>query len=206
MIAPRASTHADILVTIFGRLFESELSTLEQLTVSCRTPDGVRSLGERTALALLLGEDPPADAPAAAEPGDGAGPSTTALHRTMLGAWPETTAAVSGLALHLRDLLTEGLPLPDPTSMMRKRGVTQLADHLVEPAALAPAELDRTLARARETAVAKGMKHVLIVVSDGTVHVAGRTPEETMAHWSNVEFSAKVECLRVEERATSSHG
>ncbi len=48
-------------------------------------------------------------------------------------------------------------------------------------------------------AAANGMKHVLLIEPDGTVHVAGPTPEETMAHYSNVEFSARVECARIEE-------
>jgi hypothetical protein len=43
------------------------------------------------------------------------------------------------------------------------------------------------------------MKHVLLIEPDGTVHVAGPSPEEAMAHYSNVEFSARVECARVEE-------
>ncbi len=96
----------DILVTIFGRLFESELGTLERLVVSCRTEDGTRTLDGTAALARLLGEARPDD-PAA--PGD---PSLHALHEAMLAAWPEHTAVVSGLALHLRDLLVEGLPCP----------------------------------------------------------------------------------------------
>lgn len=185
----------DILVTIFGRLFESELGTLERLVVSCRSVDGTRTLDGTAALARWLGEAGQGD-PAA--PGD---PRTEALHRAMLAAWPEHTAVVSGLALHLRDLFVVGLSLPEPTSMMRKRGVTHLPDHVVEPVALAGAALEQTLARAHERASANAMKHVLIVVSDGMVHVAGRSPEETMAHWSNVEFSARVECMRVEERS-----
>ena len=191
----RLSAGDDILVTIFGRLFESELGTLERLVVSCRTADGTRTLDGTAALARWLGETGPGDPSA---PGD---PGIEAIHLAMLAAWPEHTAVVSGLALHLRDLFVVGLSLPEPTSMMRKRGVTHLPDHVVEPTALAGAALEETLARARERASANAMKHVLIVVSDGMVHVAGRSPEETMAHWSNVEFSARVECLRVEERS-----
>ena len=184
----------DVLITIFGRLFESELGTLERLVLSCRIADDTRTLDGTAALARVLGETGPGD-PAA--PGD---PGIEAIHRAMLAAWPEHTVVVSGLALHLRDLLVEGFAPPETTSMMRKRGVTHLPDHVVEPAALAAAALEQTLARAHELAGAKAMKHVLIVVSDGMVHVAGRSPEETVAHWSNVEFSARVECLRVEER------
>ncbi len=88
--------------------------------------------------------------------------------------------------------------------MMRKRGVVHLSTHLVEPGALDAAEIERTLAHAHEQAAASAMNHVLIVVSDGMVHVAGRSPRGTMAHWSSVEFSARVECMRVEERVV--HG
>ena len=44
------------------------------------------------------------------------------------------------------------------------------------------------------------MKHVLVIEPEGTVHVAGMVSADTMAHYSNVEFSARVECLRIEER------
>ena len=48
---------------------------------------------------------------------------------------------------------------------------------------------------------------MLLVTPFGMVHVAGRTPEETMAHWSNVEFSARTHVMRLEERlVTDLHG
>ena len=153
----------------------------------------MRYLDETVALARLLGDGDP-EAPF--EPAD---PSTHALHRAMHAAWPESEAVVSGPARHLRALLAEGWAMPEPTSMMRKRGVTRLDDHLVEAGALAGPQVAATLARARETADANGMKHVLLIEPDGTVHVAGSSPEEAMAHYSNVEFSARVECARIEE-------
>lgn len=189
--APAAATAR--LVTIFGRLFESEFVTLERFAISCRAPDGMRYLDETVALAHLLGDGDP-EAPF--EPAD---PSIHALHRAMYAAWPEFEAVVSGPSRHLRSLLAEGCAMPESTSMMRKRGVTRLDDHLVEEGALAGPRLAATLAGARETATANGMRHVLLIEPDGTVHVAGRSPEETMAHYSNVEFSARVECARIEE-------
>ena len=189
---------ADLAVTLFARLFESGLGSVEGLAITLRTDDGTRSIDDRTALARLLGETG-ADDPAL--PLD---PRTGAIHAALLAAAPDHRMAVSGPALHLRDLLAEGMELPDPTSMMRKRGVTRLADHLVDPAALAPDALGATVAVAHARCLAAGMKHILIVVADGTVHVSGRAPDETMAHWSNVEFSAKVAVLRVEERLLAS--
>lgn len=181
---------SDALVTIFGRLFESDLGSVEALRVSTRTADGtgVRTLDELTALRGLLGEDGPTES--APDP----------LHVALLDAFPAWTAAVSGVAPHLRDLLVEGMAMPDTTSMMRKRAVPDLAAHLVAVDALAPANLAGTLARARERCEAVAAKHVLLITPDGTVHVAGRTPEETMAHWSNVEFAARVGIKRIEER------
>jgi len=44
-----------------------------------------------------------------------------------------------------------------------------------------------------------GLRSGPLIEPDGTVHVAGPTLEETMAHYSNVEFSARVECARIEE-------
>jgi hypothetical protein len=120
----------------------------------------------------------------------------------MLAAWPDFPFVVSGPARHLRALLAEGLAMPMPTSMMRKRGIGDLAEHLVDSDALSAPRLAATLAAARELASRNGMKHVLIIAPDGMVHVAGPLPWETMAHYSNVEFSARVECLRIEERAT----
>lgn len=189
--APAAATAR--LVTIFGRLFESEFVTLECFAISCRAPDGIRYLDETVALARLLGgEDPEA-------PFEPADPSTHALHCAMYAAWPDFGAVVTGPSRHLRSLLAEGCAMPEPTSMMRKRGVTHLEAHVVAEGALASPRLAATLAGAREMAAANGMKHVLLIEPDGTVHVAGSTPEETMAHYSNVEFSARVECARIEE-------
>lgn len=193
VVRSEASDATERLVTIFGRLFESEFVTLERFAISCRTTTGMRYLDESDALALMLGDGDPG-APAA--PAD---PSTHALHRTMYAAWPDVDAVVSGPSRHLRALLAEGCALPDPTSMMRKRGVTRLVDHLVEPGSLAGQRAAATLAHARETASANGMTHVLLLEQDGTVHVAGRLAEEAMAHYSNVEFSARVACIRIEE-------
>jgi ribulose-5-phosphate 4-epimerase/fuculose-1-phosphate aldolase len=188
-----AGTATAKLVTIFERLFESEFVTLERFAISCRTPDGLRSLDETTAVACLLAGD---DAEAPLEPAD---PSVAALHRAMYAAWPEVVAVVSGPSRHLRSLMAEGCAMPDSTSMMRKRGVTCLDDHLVAAGALDDPRLAATLAHVRETAAANGMKHVLLVEPDGTVHVAGPSLEETMAHYSNVEFSARVECARIDD-------
>ena len=118
------------LVTVFMRLFESEFVTLEGFGISCRAPDGMRYLDENGALALLLTD-------AVSEPRPGPGdPSRSALHAAMYAAWPEVGAIVSGPSRHLRALLADRCAMPEPTSMMRKRGVTRLADHLVEAGAL----------------------------------------------------------------------
>jgi hypothetical protein len=179
----------ELLATVFGRLFESELGSVEALRVSVRGPNGgIVTMDERAGLGALLGE--------AGHPE----PAPDPLHADLLAIFPAWTAAVSGVGLHLRDLLAEGMALPETTSMMRKRMVVDLADHLVEPAEMAPDRRQATLARARERVERVGAKHVLLVVTDGTVHVAGRTPEETMAHWSNVEFSARTHVARIEER------
>lgn len=179
----------------FRRLFESEFLTLEGFAISARAPEGMDYLDESVALERLLADGAPAEAP---EPTD---PALHALHLRMYEAWPEVHAAVSASALHLLALLAEGLPLPTPTSMMRKRGIADLGPHLVDADALSGPRADATLARAHETAVAHAMKHVLLVMPDGTVHVAAPTMEEAMAHHSNVEFAARVECIRLEEEA-----
>lgn len=181
------------LVTIFGRLFESEFVTLERFAISCRAPGGMRYLDETVALERLLGDGDP-EAPF--EPAD---PSIHALHRAIYAAWPDFEAVVTGPSRHLRSLVAEGCAMPEPTSMMRKRGVTRLDDHVVAEGALDGPRLAGTLATARATATANGMRHVLLIEPDGTVHVAGTSPEEAMAHYSNVEFSARVECARIEE-------
>jgi ribulose-5-phosphate 4-epimerase/fuculose-1-phosphate aldolase len=177
----------------FRRLFENEFITLEGFAISCRLPEGMGYLDESSAVERLLADEPPMEAPAPTNP------SLLSMHRAMYQAWPDVQGAVSGRPLHLRALLAEGLPLPAPTSMMRKRGVTDLQEHLVGPAGFIESNLQATLSRARETAAAHAMKHVLLVASDGTVHVAGPSMEEAMAHYSNVGFAARVECIRVEE-------
>lgn len=181
---------SDVLVTIFGRLFESELGSVEELRVSTRTLDGagVRTLDTLAALGRLLGEETHPE------------PAPDALHVALLEVFPAWTAAVSGVAPHLRDLLLEGMAMPETTSMMRKRAVPDLSAHLVTADDLAPVNLAVTLAHARERCESVAAKHVLLITTDGTVHVAGRTPEETMAHWSNVEFAARVGIKRIEER------
>lgn len=185
----------DLLVTVFGRLFERDLATLEAVRVSAREPDGtIRTLDELAALGGLLGEDGH-DLPA-----------PDPVHVALLAAFPGYTAAVSGIARSLRDLQAAGMALPETTSMMRKRQVADLSDHLVAAEALAPANLDATIARARERVASVGAKHVLLITPFGMVHVAGRTPEETMAHWSNVEFSARTQIMRIEERLVDSLG
>lgn len=185
---------ADLAVTLFSRLYERGLGTLEGLVITLRTGEGTRSMDDGAALARLLGEAGPDD------PVPPVDPVIDAIHEALLAGAPDHRMAVSGPALHLRDLLAEGMELPDPTSMMRKRGVTRLADHLVGAAALSPDQIADTVAAAHARCVAAGMKHTLIVVEDGTVHVSGRAPDETMAHWSNVEFSATVAVMRIEER------
>ena len=92
-------------------------------------------------------------------------PVMHALHRTMYAAWPDVESVVSGWSRHLRALLVEGCALPTPTRMMRKRGVSDLRDHLVDPGALAGSQRDLTLAQARETATRNGMTYVLLVAT-----------------------------------------
>lgn len=180
-------------VDAFRRLFESDFITLEGFAISCRTPEGMGYLDESVAVERMLADEPPTDTPAPANP------SLHAMHHAMYRAWPDVQGAVSGRPLHLRALMAEGLPLPAPTSMMRKRGVTDLQEHLVELDGLIGSDLEATLSRARQTAAAHAMKHVLLVASDGTVHVGAPTMEDAMAHYSNVGFAARVECIRIEE-------
>jgi ribulose-5-phosphate 4-epimerase/fuculose-1-phosphate aldolase len=182
-------------VTLFRRLFENEFITLDGFAISCRAADGMRYIDESVALARMLAEED-VDEPFA--PSD---PAMRALHRSIYTSWPEVESVVSGWSRHLRALMVEGFALPPPTSMMRKRGVTDLRDHLVESGALVGSLLDSTLARARETATRNRMNHILLVAPDGMVVVAAPKPEEAMAHWHNVEFSARVECIRIEEAA-----
>ena len=46
----------EVLVTVFGRLFENEFATLDGIAMSRRTPDGLRYLDQSVALSRLLGE------------------------------------------------------------------------------------------------------------------------------------------------------
>jgi ribulose-5-phosphate 4-epimerase/fuculose-1-phosphate aldolase len=185
----------EALVTVFRRLFESDFVTLDGFAISCRTPDGARYLDESDAVVRMLLDEPAVDR---AAPGDRA---ALTIHEAAYRAWPEAGCAVSGRPLHLRAILAEGAALPGPTSMMRKRGVVDLRDHLVEPDALLAPAIDATIARARAIAVDHGMKHMLIVATDGTVFAAAPTPEEALGHFQNVGFAARVECIRVEEAA-----
>ena len=186
-------------VTLFRRLFENEFVTLDGFAISCRAADGMHYIDESVALARMLADE---DLDEPFVPSD---PTIHAVHRAMYVAWTDVESVVSGWSRHLRALMVEGLALPPPTSMMRKRGVSDLRDYLVEPSALVEPQLGETLATARETATRNGMAHILLVVSSGMVVAAAPKPEETMAHWHNVEFSARVECIRIEEAAVHTH-
>ena len=183
-------------VTMFRRLFENEFVTLDGFAISSRLASGMDYIDESVALERMLAEDE------RGEPFASSDPTMHALHQAMYAAWPDVESVVSGWSRHLRALLVEGYAMPAPTSMMRKRGVSDLRDHLVEPGALAGSQRDLTLAQARETATRKGMAHMLLVTTNGMVVAAGPRAEEVMAHWHNVEFSARVECMRVEEAVT----
>ena len=179
-------------VDAFERLFENEFITLERLAISRRTASGMDYLDETTALARLLGADHE----------DGRSPSDPALHglhTAIHRAWPDITAVVTGTPLELRALLLEGLALPASTSMLIRRGVPDLAAHIVDGAALLGPRQDEVLAGARALAESAGMQHVLLVTGEGLVCAAGPTMHETMAHYSNVAFAARVDCLRLEE-------
>ncbi len=194
------------LAAAFGRLFEDEFATLDGITISCRTPAGIRYLDQDDALEVLLYGTQAALMRGAAET------DTQALHQALLGAAPEAECAISGWSRHLRALLLEGLDPPPPTSMMRKRGVPDVGAHLVAPDALAGPDLAVSIARARALAEQNGMRHLLLVTPEGMVAVAGRPLNEAVAHWHNIEFASRVECLRLEEawaeglREGSDHG
>lgn len=190
---PTPATAATTLVTVFRRLFENEFATLDGIAISRRAPRGMEYIDESVALArMLLDEE-------AAEPFAPSDPDIHALHLALYAASSDVGSVVSGWSRHLRALLAEGMALPTPTSMMRKRGVTDLHHHLVEPSALVGSQLRATLAQAGETATRNDMTHLLLVASNGMVVAAAPTPNEAMAHWHNVEFAARVECMRVEE-------
>jgi hypothetical protein len=186
-------------LVVFRRLFANEFVTLDGFAISCRADMGMRYLDDSVAIARLLADD---DSDESFTPSD---PAIHALHRSLYAAWPEAGSVVSGWSRHLCALLAEGLAPPPPTSMMRKRGVSDLRDHIVEPDALVGSRVDDVIADARETAARKGMTHLLLVASDGMVVVAAPRPEEAMAHWHNVEFTARVECIRIEEAAVHGH-
>jgi hypothetical protein len=183
----------EVLVTVFGRLFENEFATLDGIAVSRRTPDGLRYLDESVALGRLLGVR---DVDEPFEPADR---GILGLHRALYAAAPEVDTVVSGWARHLQALLLEAMALPAPTSMMRKRGIPDLGPHVVAPGALRDARQAECIAMARELATTNGMKHLLLIGPEGFVVAAGTGAWEVMAHWHNVEFAARVECLRVEE-------
>jgi hypothetical protein len=190
----------------FERLFENEFITLERLAISRRAVPDIDYLDETVALPRLFQDDPGPDeapgviAPVDTAPGD---PALHGLHAAIYRAWSDTTAVVTGNPLELRALLVEGLALPASTSMMIKRGVPDLAVHLVDDKALLGVGQDGVLQRARALADSAGMQHVLLVTGRGLVCVAGPTMHETMAHYSNVAFAARVECLRLEELLAS---
>jgi ribulose-5-phosphate 4-epimerase/fuculose-1-phosphate aldolase len=192
--APTVAVTATLTpVNMFRRLFENEFVTLDGFAISRRAASGMHYIDESVALGRMLADDE------RDEPFAPADPTMHALHQAMYAAWPDVESVVSGWSRHLRALLVEGYAMPAPTSMMRKRGVSDLRDHLVEPGALAGPLRDLTLAQARETAARNGMAHMLLVMTNGMVVAAGPRAEEVMAHWHNVEFSARVECMRVEE-------
>lgn len=186
-------------VDAFERLFENEFITLERLAISRRGSEDIDYIDESVALDRLLEQDRgPGQDPGSADlvPSD---PDLHGLHMAVYRAWPDITAVVAGSPLELRALLMEGLALPASTSMMIKRGVPDLAAHLVDGEALLGPGQEAVLERARELAEAAGMQHVLLVTGDGLVCTAGPTMHETMAHYSNVAFAARVECLRLAE-------
>lgn len=185
----------EILGTMFGRLYEPEFATLDGIALSCRTAHGFGYADGTAGLSLWLEDgitelsDEPEDTEA------------YELHAALYAAMPGHEAVISGWSRHLRALLLEGLAPPPPTSMMRKRGIPDVAAHIVEPEALGPARLADSIDEARALAQRNAMRHLLIISSEGLVVVSGAPPYEAMAHWHNIEFAARVECLRLEELA-----
>ena len=182
-----------IVDTMFRRLFENEFATLDGIAISHRTAAGIVFIDESVALGRMLAIE---SAFAPFEPAD---PGVRRLHEAFLDAWPEASAVVSGWSRHLRALLDEAMALPPATSMLRKRGITDFAEHLVDPEELVDPALPRALDAAAARAETNGMAHRLLLASDGYVVVAAPDPIEAMAHWHNIEFAASVECMRVEE-------
>ena len=184
-----------ILAAIFGRLFENEFATLDGIAISCPTPPGLDYVDGTAGLRLWL-DDRVSQAPAV--PVD---PAAHAIHRACFEVAPDHEVAISGWSRHLRALLLEGFGPPPVTSMLRNRGVTGLSVHLVAPVALTGGALLPTLERARSMAEQNGMRHHLVITSEGLVVVSGAPPFEAMAHWHNIEMAARVECLRIEAAA-----
>ena len=183
------------LATIFGRLYENEFATLDGIALSCRTAEGMDFVDGSTALRLWL------DAPDSEDPASIEDARAFELHAACHAAAPSHDTVISGWSRHLRALLVEDFPPPPATSMMRNRGVPDLSAHLVEPASLAGSALDESLALARRLADENGMRHHLLITTQGYVVASGSPPYELMAHWHNVEMAARVECLRVEDAA-----
>lgn len=188
------------LVTAFGRLFDNEFATLDGITISCRGLDGIRYIDESSALDCMLFEREAAELPATG------GTDTHVLHRALYEASPASEAVLSGWSRHLRALLLEGLAPPAPTSMMRKRGVPDVGAHVVEPSALAGEQLVASIAKAQALAGQNGMRHLLLITTEGLVVVAGSPVYEAQSHWHNVEFAARIGCLAIEERAVHASG
>lgn len=197
MNAPLTTEGRDILAAVFGRLYEPEFATLDGIAISCRTAGGFDYADGTTGLSLWLGDE---ISELRTDPEDR---SAHALHQALYVAMPGHEAVISGWSRHLRALLLEGSVPPPSTSMMRNRGVADLAAHLVDPSALEPSSLPDTIDRAAALAEQNGMRHLLIVTTEGMVVVSGAPPFEAMAHWHNIEFAARVECLRLEEASAT---
>lgn len=189
-----ATIRATVL-TVFGRLFESGFATLDGIAVSCRTDAGMDYIDGTAALATWLDDRV---SHVSLEPED---PQAMAIHRACYESAPGHDAVISGWSRHLRALLQAGHPPPPATSMMRNRGVPDLSTHLVAPEALTGTAVGLALARAAELARTSGMRHHLLITTEGYVVVSGAPPYEAMAHWHNVEMAARVECLRLEDVA-----
>ena len=104
--ASRAARHpmSDILVTIFGRLFERDLATLESCASACASRRRRAHPGRAGGARRAAGRGRPPGRP---RPDRG-------LHVALLAAFPGYTAAVSGIARHLRDLQERGWRCPTP--------------------------------------------------------------------------------------------
>ena len=185
----------ETIAAIFGRLFEPEFATLDGIAISCRTVAGFEYADGTTGLSLWMDDE------ISQLRTDAEDQAAHGLHKAILAAMPEHEAVISGWSRHLRALLLEGLGVPPSTSMMRNRGVPDLAAHIVAPSALAASSLPDTIERASSLARQNDMRHLLIISAEGLVVVSGAPPFEAMAHWHNVEFAARVECLRLQEAA-----